>query len=657
MFEAIVLPRKVIETKVEEAFPYQSDITNIFDPKLGREDIKRYKEYRRECFIRGFKVSDLLETETQGLDRFLGTIFARYTGQYDFLTLVAVGGYGRREQFVESDIDLLIVSGLDPIPEDARAAIESFVSFLWDLKLDLGTSVRTIRDTIIASREDLTIISNLIENHYIAGNEDVFHALNEAIFHDDFWDDEKFFDAKVKEQEERYHKFHDTIYSLEPDVKDSPGGLRDLHVMQWIALKLFHLTKYDNLCTIGLLTSSEYDEYLACREFLWGVRYAIHCNSTSNILRLDFQKAVASMLGYGDEGNGPVESMMRDLFRTFHRVMELNHILLQKVSLTIKGYVGDEFCEPVFITNEFVQRGNYIDVVDHELFKNDPVKILDLFLAIGYHPEINSIHVNCLRALREGRRELKDYLITVPECRKKFKEILHHSETAHHVLNLMHETRVLTSYMPQWSKIEGLAQFDRFHLFSVDEHTIRVIKNIHELSHSKDPIHQLFKHVSRKIADHEILLTAALLHDIAKGRGGNHALKGAKEAESFCRLHEFNEFQTAMVSWLIESHLMFNTTASRRDITDLEVINNFADFVKDEDHLNKLYCLTVADIAATNDNGWTSWKDNIFRQLYQATKFAIRNGETDLVKSMMEQAQERQKRVIDLTLDCKKADL
>ena len=221
----------------------------------------------------------------------------------------------------------------------------------------------------------------------------------------------------------------------------------------------------------------------------------------------------------------------------------------------------------------------------------------------------------------------------------------------------MHETRVLSSYMPQWAHIEGLAQFDRFHLFSVDEHIIRVIRGVQELSKSKEPIYQLFKNVYRKISNPACLITASFLHDIAKGRGGNHAAKGAKDAESFCRLHGFNEYDTQLIKWLIENHLQFNTTATRRDISDLEEINKFSDFVGDEEHLNLLYLLTVADISATNENVWNSWKDNIFRQLYTSTKMALSNEGDDLVKSMQNQAQANQEKVIDITKDCKKADI
>src|SRR5574344_409537 len=659
MFETIAIKRQINESDLKTSFQFKKPDLDLYDIKQGREIIKLYKEYRKECFLNGYRVSAILQDATDNLDLELTKIWEHFLGsKYDYLALVAVGGYGRKEQFLESDIDLLIVSSKDPIEDCAREDIETFVSFLWDVKLDLGSSVRTIKQTVLASREDITIITNLLETHFITGNKEVYTSLKKAVDNDDYWDDEKFFEAKLNEQIERYHSFRDTIFSLEPDIKNNPGGLRDLHIMQWLAIKIYKAIDGKNLNTVGLLSSSEYEEYLACQSFLSDVRYAIHCNSNSNILRLDFQKPIATMLGYGDEGNEPVEAMMRDLYRTFHRVRDLNHILLQQVQLILAGYVGADYSEPVFINSYFVQRGQYVDVLDHELFKNDPKKILELFLLIAARPEIEKIHVNCIRALREGRRDLKDPLITMPECRDMFRKILMNTDVASKVLNLMHETRVLSSYMPQWARIEGLAQFDRFHLFSVDEHSIRVIKNCHDLSLSKDPNYQLFKNVSKRISEPELLITASLLHDIAKGRGGSHAAKGAKEAEFFCRLHNYSDYQTNFVSWLVGSHLQFNTTATRRDITDLEVINKFADFVKDEEHLNQLYCLTVADISATNDNVWNSWKDNIFKQLYQTVKHAISQEETDLVKSMQLQAQEKQNKVIELSKnECKKADI
>ena len=659
MFESITIPRKINQENLKKVFPFSFSGIDVKDIKKARERISLFELYQVECFKKGFNVREIIRNSSDIIDELMTIIWNSIIGSDSpHLALIAVGGYGRREQFLKSDIDLLILSNEDQIDPESKSKIESFISFLWDLRLDIGSSVRTVKETILASRNDITIRSNLLETHFITGSTEVYDDLKNSINTDGFWDNEKFFLAKYDEQNERYHSFRDTIFSLEPDIKNNPGGLRDLQVMQWLSLKILNAKENDTLFSVGLLSQSEYEEYLACQSFLFDVRYAVHCNSSSNILRLDFQKTVSSMLGYGDEGNAPVEAMMRDLYRTFHRVKELNHIVLQLIQLQTHGYVGRDYAEPVFINRDFVQRGHYIDVLDQELFKSNPAKILELFITIATRPNIEKIHVHCLRALREGRRELKEPLITIPESRNLFRTILSMTEVAPKILNLMHETRVLSSYMPQWARIEGLAQFDRFHLFSVDEHSIRVIKNVQELAHSKLPEYQLFKSVYKRINDHDLLITASLLHDIAKGRGGNHAVKGAKEAEQFCRLHDFSEYQTQMVSWLVESHLQFNTTATRRDITDIEVIKNFCYFVKDEEHLNQLYCLTIADISATNENVWNSWKDNIFKQLYQSVRFALSQETADIAASIKTKALDKQKTVMALlSTECNKADL
>ena len=228
MFESIVIPRKADKTDIENNFPFTTCGLDILDVRQGRD---------------------------------------------------------RREQFPESDIDLLILSSVSPIPTEAKEAIEPFISFLWDLKLDIGSSVRTVKDTVLASREDITIISNLLETHLITGNEQTYLSLLKALKIDDFWNNEKFFDEKLKEQQTRYHTYRDTVYSLEPDIKNNPGGLRDLHIMQWIAIKVYQMGLNSNLHDIGLFTKLEYEEYLSCRRFLWNVRFALHCINNGNILR------------------------------------------------------------------------------------------------------------------------------------------------------------------------------------------------------------------------------------------------------------------------------------------------------------------------------------------------------------------------------------
>ncbi len=657
MFENIKVPRSCIEGTPDHNEPFDEQGTDITDIKQCRTMLKSFHDYLTSCFIKGYEVQALLETRTRFLDRLLTRLFKHFSlNESGSIALLAVGGYGRAEMFLESDIDILLVADLDEIPEEIGEKLESFVSYLWDIKLDLGSSVRTVSDTIIQSHSDITIRTNLLENRLITGSKRCYDKLRKRLGADDFWDATRFLDAKVKEQHERYHQYRDTVYSIEPDVKNNPGGLRDLQIIMWITTLHHKVKTQEDLLHLGLLTDDEYSEFLECIHFLFSVRYALHISSHgSNRLTLDTQKSTAALLGYGEDGNGPVETMMRELFRTFRRVRELNDIVLQIETLQIKGAL-DEESEPVFLNSFFVQRGKYIDILDHDLFHNDPGKIIELFLQIAKHPAIRSIHVNCLKSLRNARRSLTQYFIEHPSCRRTFKEILTSKEALTVAIPLMHETRVLSAYMPQWARIEGLTQFDMFHLFSVDEHTIRALSNLVTLTQSDDPRFSLFTNIMHRLSEPGLLNVAAFLHDIAKGRGGHHAEKGAKEAFNFCHLHDFAPFQTELVAWTIKNHLLFSNTATRRDIADPEVIDKFAKEVKDEEHLNMLYCLTVADITATNEHEWNSWKDSIFKQLYLSTRQVLSRG-IESVQDTSLKAQENQQLIIESCPDIKKSEL
>lgn len=651
MFESIVVPRhsQGRGTAPEQSFSFtDEDFSSI---KSERDLLQRHHDYLVSCYKEGYSVHALLEESMNFTDAVLSKIYERHgLRHFNFLCLLAVSGYGRGELFPGSDIDIMVSSKLDPIPEEASEKLEKFLSHLWDLKIDLGPSVRTIKETILAQRSDITIKTNLLETRYLAGSHTVYRELIATIKDDDYWNAERFIKAKNEEQTERYHAYKDTSYYIEPDVKNNPGGLRDLQVIQWIANLAFNARNCEEMFKAGLLTTQEYDEYIECRDFLFEVRFAVHSFSNGNRLVLDLQKNVASLLGYGDEGNKPVENMMRALFRTFRRVRELNTIVLQLEQVRVCGHIGDNY-DPVFLDSSFVQRGTLIDVIDPELFINDPVKFIDLFLMIAKTPSITGVHFNCLRVLRVSRRQMQQHLIELPQCRTKFRQMLEDPDSLTIALSLMHKTRVLATYMPQWERIEGLMQFDMFHQFSVDEHIICALRNLHDLSESKDPKYALFKTIYKSLSEPVVLTVAALLHDIAKGREGHHSEEGAKDAATFCQLHGFPQYQTELVSWLVATHLLFSNTAQRRDITDPEVIEKFAILMHDEEHLNLLYCLTVADITATNDREWSSWKENIFRQLYFSTRQSLR-GEQD--SDLRQKAQKIQQEVIESTPDFKK---
>lgn len=625
MYTRISMPRKQTVANLVLEQPFKSDL-DFTDVKQGREYLNALDEQLVSFFKQGFAVASLLEYRTFYIDQMLMQLFKHFKlHKADDVTLIAVGGYGRAELFLRSDIDLLVASVEQPT-EEIQENISSFISHLWDLKLDIGSSVRTIAQTLQNVNADLTICTNMLETRFLCGNIHVYNDLLTTIKNDSTWNTKRFFHAKVAEELDRHHAYKDTSYALEPDIKHNPGGIRDIHVMQWIANFHFQAKTPEDMLVLDFLSKEEYEELIESREVLYQVRYALHISrfKDDNRLSLDCQPSVAELLNYTGTSNEQVETMMRDLYRSMRRIRELNSMTLQLEVLRITGHLGDD--ETQFLNNDFVRRGPLIDVTAQDVFENDKSKMIEVFYLMYKHPEVVGLHVNCLRLLRKARRSLTNYLVEVPECRAIFKTILQTPQAAVIAFPLMHEHRVLSAYMPSWEKIEGLCQFDMFHMYTVDEHTIRVIKSIDAMNKSDDPAHVLFKHVYAQLSNPEILVVAALMHDIAKGQGGHHAQLGAGESLYFCQLHRYTLYQTRLVSWLVYNHLLMSATAQRRDINDPQVVNEFTKRVQDEEHLNLLYCLTATDISATNDRAWNSWKDQVLKQLYFSTRQALRHG-------------------------------
>ena len=376
----------------------------------------------------------------------------------------------------------------------------------------------------------------------------------------------------------------------------------------------------------GFLNRAEYRELLDCQNFLWKVRFALHMaiNKGDNRLLFDRQRTVAQMLGFEGEGNGPVEQMMKRFYQTVRRVAELNEMLLQ---LFDEAILGNTAMDVRRISDEFQLRGRLIDAVDSELFGRDPAAILRLFYQIAQHPEIAGIHSATLRQLREARRTLNCWLQDLPECRRLFMALLRHPNGIGQPLTLMHKYGILAAYLPQWNLIVGQMQFDMFHAYTVDEHTHRLLQNIHRFPNPANrQTHPLCHEVFTQLRKPELLSIAALFHDIAKGRRGDHSELGAVDALEFCQLHGLDRYESRLVAWLVRHHLLMSVTAQRRDIYDPDVVTDFAQKVRDELHLDLLYCLTVADICATNDSLWNDWKGTLLRELYFATQKALRQG-------------------------------
>jgi [protein-PII] uridylyltransferase len=540
------------------------------------------------------------------------------------LALIAVGGYGRGQLQPYSDIDLLILSKKS-LTTEQKEHIGKFVTILWDIGLDVGQSVRTIKETFEQAKQDVTVATNLIEARLLIGSAGTFEGLQEKLQSRRYWSSKDFFLAKYQEQVIRHARFKDTSYNLEPNVKESPGCLRDIQSIGWVAKKHFKVIDGNELVRHGYFNQQEFQELIECRANLWKIRFALHIVSgrSENRLLFDYQPEVAARIGFGDDGKASVERMMKNFFRTVRRISELNDMLLQRFRQDVLALKvnNDEN-----INEHFELLDGLIAPRSQDVFKS-PEDILNFLLLVANTPAVKGLHSNCLRLLRQARRAFhSQYYVEHAACRHLFLQLVRHPNFFALGWDIMHKHGILQAYIPQWDNIVGMMQFDLFHAYTVDEHTHRLVKNIHQYAQADNKEFPRCGRIVKNLDKPELLFIAGIFHDIGKGRNGDHSKLGAVDVQEFCQTHGLNEKETELIRWLVESHLLMSVVAQRRDIYDPLVINEFAQAVKTHDNLNHLYVLTLADIRATNDNLWNDWKASLLRELYLLTQKALENG-------------------------------
>lgn len=574
-------------------------------------------------------IDEIVHKRAQAVDEVLVKLWQKeFPGDMNKdIALIAVGGYGRGELHPKSDVDIMILLAEKALPRH-KPAIERFIAGLWDLGLKIGHSVRSCAECALEATKDVTVVTNLMESRLLAGPEELLKKMREATAESRIWSKEDFFKAKLVEQEQRHKKFDETANRVEPNLKEGPGGLRDIQTIFWVAKRYFDAERLEDLTSLGFLTNEELNALISGRRLLWKIRFALHIASGTHEDRLLFnhQRELAALFGYRDEGhNLAVEQFMQNYYRTVTELERLNEMLLQLLYEAIEHKGTRD--KPKTVNERFVAVHGYLQAAHNNVFAEYPPALLEIFLLKQRHPEIKGVAAQTIRLIRNHRHLIDQRFRDDPVNRELFMSILKEPHGISHELRRMNRYGVLAAYLPEFENIVGRMQYDLFHIYTVDVHTLFVLRNVRRFSvpehaHWQPACTDIFPTLEHP----EILYIAALFHDIAKGRGGDHSELGAKDVEKFCKDHDISQSNTRMIQWLVNNHLLMSMTAQRKDISDPAVIHEFALKVGDQKTLNYIYLLTVADISATNPELMTSWRSRLLLELYLRTKHVFRHG-------------------------------
>ncbi|MCL6555683.1 MAG: [protein-PII] uridylyltransferase [Burkholderiales bacterium] len=588
---------------------------------------------RRAALLAGYDQSTprrYLRKHTALLDEVLVALW-RAAALRGECTLIAVGGFGRREQFPHSDVDLLIL--LDEEPDASlAAALERLIGHFWDVGLEIGHSVRTIASCLEEAARDVTVATNLLEARWLAGSRRLFQAFRRAFRA--ALDVPGFVAAKVLEQQQRHIRFLDSAYNLEPNLKESPGGLRDLHNCLWLADALQVGRQWTSLLRAGLLQPGELRRLRAVEATLQDLRIRLHrlAGRREDRLLFDYQEALARELGCKPRGSRAASDiLMQRYYRAAKAVRLLNVLLLQ----TLRERLQPPAEPAVPINAHFARRRGLLELNAPDVFERRPAAILEAFHLLMQRTDLDDLSPATLRALVRALPRIDAAFRRAPENRARFLAMLRAPRGLTHALRRMNLYGVLGRYLPVFGRIVGQMQHDLFHVYTVDEHILMVVRNLRrftlaEYAHEYPLCSQLINDFERP----EVLYIAALFHDIAKGRGGDHSLLGAREARRFCEAHGLPREDTELIVWLVKEHLTFSATAQKCDLSDPEVIRAFAHRMQSLRRLTALYLLTVADIRGTSPKVWNAWKGKLLEDLFRATHRHLTEGAGSLASEI-----------------------
>ncbi|MCG8673272.1 MAG: [protein-PII] uridylyltransferase, partial [Pseudomonadales bacterium] len=597
--------------------------------KAVRQTLQQADEQLKQRFLKLDNIKLIIRRRAWVMDQLLASLWEQLSfAEHDDISLLAVGGYGRAELHPHSDIDLLILLK-DPDCIDAyKSDLEDFITQLWDIGFEVGHSVRSLSECAELAKEDITIATNLMEARTIAGDPALGEKMLELTGPNNVWPNDAFFEAKWKEQIARHHKHNNTEYNLEPNIKSAPGGLRDIQMVGWVTKRYFGANRLSELVDHNFLTKDEYGILNAGQTFLWEVRYALHLitNRSEDRLLFDHQRAVAEMLGYRDSNAQlAVEKFMKRYYRAALSISQLNEMLLQHFEEAILD--PDESDNATPINKRFQLRHDHIEVTHDKVFDHTPSALLEIFVILAQNENIEGIRASTLRLIRDSRhlidQKFRDDLCNI----SLFMELLRSPNKLFSQFTRMNRLGILGAYIPVFGHVIGQMQYDLFHQYTVDAHTLLVFKNMRKFrytgSEQEFPMASFLYHRLPKL---ELLYLAGLFHDLGKGRQGDHSELGAVDAYKFCEHHRLSRWDSQLVSWLVENHLLMSLTAQKKDVSDPDVIQEFATKVGHQIRLDYLYVLTIADICGTNPNLWNGWRATLLQQLYSETRRALRRG-------------------------------